>query len=651
MSFSGGMGPAIGPITGMRSGATRGRIGGSQSQGVNYPSPFFDVAHTYLPATLKQLLRWCRYYFLTNPLINATVFKLSEYPITDVLVDHESPETRTRWSRYLHDQLHYRSFQVEVGLDYFTYGNAFVSVSFPFTKYLTCQQCKMHKPASELVNNWIFTNYQFRLTCPKCGHTGEAAPKDVYLRNPSGIKLIRWNPEDIDIDYTDVTGEYTYYYNIPGPLRNDVVAGKKTKIVTIPQVFIQAVRTQKGVVFSKDSLFHLRRPSLATTDRGWGTPLILPVLKDTFYMQIMKKAQESILLEHILPLRVLFPQSGTGTSDPFVSLNLVDWRDQIAQEIARWRYDPAYIPILPLPVGNQSIGGDGKALMLTAEIQAWTEQIIVGLGVPREFLMGGLSFSGSNVSLRMLENSFLGYIQRHKALAHYVVRAVSAFLEWPEVSIRFKPFKMADDIQRKAFMLQLNQAQKVSDTTLLSDSDLDQEEENEIMYRESDNRIQAMKKMQLATAEIQGESQLIMMKYQAKAQQAQQQAMQAPVAPGEPGGPEEGQGQAQATQEGQAPVPQEAQSPLGAGQKLQQGQAAMDLPAVAQQWASQLAQLDPVSQQLQLANLRMQSPELAQMVESLLKKQGGGQSAAGGGGIDMRPMPEQRPPRRDNPTM
>ena len=77
------------------------------------------------------------------------------------------------------------------------------------------------------------------------------------------------------------------------------------------------MREQKGVIFSKDNFFHMRRPTLATQDRGWGTPLLLPVLKDTFYLQIMKKAQEAILLEHIVPLRVLFPQAGSGSSDPY----------------------------------------------------------------------------------------------------------------------------------------------------------------------------------------------------------------------------------------------------------------------------------------------------------------------------------------------
>ena len=47
-----------------------------------------------------------------------------------------------------------------------------------------------------------------------------------------------------------------------------------------------------------------------------------------------------------------------------------------------------------------------------------------------------------------------------------------------------------------AFDLQLNQAGKLSDTTLLAGSDYDQEEENKIMVKETATRIEAQKKQQ-----------------------------------------------------------------------------------------------------------------------------------------------------------
>ena len=670
-------GSAGGPI---RFSQTRGRVANA-SYGVSYPSPFFDVAHTYLPTTVKQMFRWCRYYFLTNPLINSVVFKLSEYPITDLIIDHKDENVRDRWTDFIQDRLQYRAFQVEVGLDFFTYGNAFVSIGYQFDKWLSCTSCSFKQRASECRSHWVFTNYAFRLNCPRCQNLGNAHVQDLYLKNPSGIKLIRWNPEDIEVLYNDITGAYTYFYTIPQGIRNDIILGRKELVEGIPQIFIQAMKEQKGLILSPDKVFHLRRPSLATLDRGWGTPLLLPVLKDTYYLQLMKKAQEAILLEHIVPMRTIFPQPGSGTSDPYTTINLVDWREHVANEIARWRYDPNYIPIMPLPIGNQTIGGDGKALLLNPEMRDTCEGIVVGMGVPREFIYGGLSYAGTNVSMRMLENAFIGYMMRHKQLFNFVMQDISSFLEWPRPRGRFKPFKMADDIQRKAYLFQLNQANKVSDTTLLADVDLSQSEENKLMVEETKTRLAATKTQQIAMAEIQGEAQMIMTRYQAKAQQAMAAEVGAPPAAGEPGAPEVAPvgapgGQMAAPAAGDQdpmagdpaavqPLQPSAQqsfsaaisSRIGNNNNMQSAGvgANVDLPGMAMMWAQQISALDPAMQQAAMANLQAKNPELAQLVEQYLKRlqkdrdaavKSLGAPGAAASGVDARPLPEQRAPRR-----
>jgi hypothetical protein len=621
---------------------------------VNYPHPFFDIAHTYLPITIKHLFQWCRYYFLTNPLINATVFKLSEYPVTDIVVDHENPKVRHRWEEYFQEHLRYRPFQIECGLDYHTFGNCMVSLSFPFKKYLKCSSCGFQERADKIRMNWTFTNLAFRLTCPKCQTTAAAGAQDFYYRDASGIKPIRWNCEHVEVSYNDVTGDSRYYYNIPPAIKNDIIIGKKDVVETVPQVFIEALRQKKGVVFAPENFFHMKRPTLAQQDRGWGVPIVLPVLKDTFYLQIMKKAQEAVLLEHIVPLRILFPQGGSGTSDPYTTISLTNWREHVATEIARWRYDNNYIPILPLPIGNQTVGGDGRALLLTQEIQVWAEHIMSGLGVPREFLLGGMSYAGTNVSMRMLENQFLGFITRHKQMANWLMKQVANFMGWPEASIRFKPFKMADDIQRKAYLFQLNQAQKVSDSTLLADADLDQAKEDEIMIKETAKRLESSKKQQLAMAEIQGEAQVVIAKSQAKAQQTMMTATQAPPAPGEPGMQTHALNQMSSPLSAQQALPQQGAT-LGGGS--QQTTVGVDIHMLAQQLAEQIMALPPEQQELAVQNIKVQSAELAQLVIQIMKQTAGPAMGAGTGDqpawqqaatkVDTRPLPEQASPRRE----
>jgi hypothetical protein len=668
---------------------TRGRVGGTGERGINYPSPFFDIGHTYLPTTVKQMFRWCRYYFMVHPLINSVVFKMSQYPITDLVFNTNDGDQKTLWKGFMEDHLRYRSFMLDGGLDYHTYGNLLVSIFFPFKKMLSCASCNFSQPVKD--SRYYFRNFEFYWECPKCRHHAPAKVSDQYIKSSKGIRLLRWNPEDVDIRYNDLNGEYTYYYEIPVQLKNDIIMGKKHIVEDVPQVFIDALRKRKAVVFSKDNIFHFKRPTLAGKDRGWGTPLLLPVLKDAFYLQILKKSQESIALEHIVPLRVLFPQAGSATSDPYTSINLGEWKDDIQEQLSRWRLDNNYIPILPLPIGNQTIGGDGRALLLGQEIRVWSEHIVTGMGVPQELVFGGLSYSGSNVSLRMLENIFIGYMTDHTLLMNWVVQRVASYMDWEPIPIKFKPFKMADDLQRKAYNFQLNQAGKISDGTLLEDSDFDPDKEDKKILAETDKRAEAQTKAQLSQAEIQGKAQMVMMRYQIKAQQEQQQMMGAGgPAPGEPGAEAEGvqqggqsqpmgeaqaQAQAQQPQQGQPggqqpPLPQQqmppmmaqqppqqaqpelppamgaAQSPLNQAQQIPEGAANVDLLYQAQQVASQLIQMDENSRMMALMNLRQQSPEFYQVVLGILQQlmSGGGPEPAA------EPLPEQRPPQRGAET-
>ena len=398
---------------------------------------------------------------------------------------------------------------------------------------------------------------------------------------------------------------------------------------------------------------------------GWGGSATIEVKKDTTrsfikgnyaYFRIQKK---TVLegVDFVYGFQVDGDKSFCVPScaSHNTTINLMDWRDRISAEIARWRYDVNYIPILPLPVGTQTVGGDGRALLLTSEIQQWSEQIINGMQVPIEFIKGGLSYAGTNVSMRMLENAFIGYILRQKQQARFIMKQVAAFMGWPEVKLRFKPFKMADDLQRKAYRFQLNSAGKISDTTLLADDDLSQEEENQLMIRETDSRVEATKKQQLAMAQIQGEAQLIMAKFQVKAQQAQQQAMTSGAAPGEPGGAEGqmaggGPGSAEAQPGQQMPQQQQQMPPelqvmgpngeaiqgappalMGSGdqntpgsflsaissqlkgdQKMDRGgqgdQLNVDLPSFAAQQAQQIATMPPKFQEMALANLEAPEP-------------------------------------------
>jgi hypothetical protein len=70
----------------------------------------------------------------------------------------------------------------------------------------------------------------------------------------------------------------------------------------------------------------------------------------------------------------------------------------------------------------------------------------------------------------------------------------------------------------------------------------------------------------------------------------------------------------------------------------------VDMTTMATMEAQRLGMLDPQAQTVALQNLRLQSPQYADMVLQMLRQ--GQQPGQAAPVVDMRPMPEQRPPRR-----
>jgi hypothetical protein len=609
---------------------SRSQILGRRYQPFN--NPFFDQASTYTPPTVKSLFGFCRFYYLTHGIINAIITKASEYPVTDIILQHGAKGVTTRWEELILGILNYRVFQFEANLDYFVYGNTFASAALPFRKKIICKHCSAEHDAVTSRPQWRYTNHRFWLTCPKCGQIDYAKSRDDYYPKYSEIGMIRWNPENVHIFYNEATGRMDYGLDISPHFRSQVMMGRKDLVATTPEIFLQAVKSKRSLVFDRKEVFHMRRPSLSSANRGWGIPLMMPIMKDAFYMQVMKKAQESVLLTHLVPQIFLFPQPATAGADPFSTVDLQNWRDHIRREIARQRMDPSYYGILPFPLGHQVIGENGRSLLLMPEIRQVAEMIIVGMGFPVDLVYGQGTYAGSSVSMRMLENFFLSNVHSHMRMLNWVLKRLGSWLNWPVPTARFKQFRMADDLQRQAFMFQLNQAGKVSDSTLLSYGDLKVEDETQLMLAESGLQEEAVKRTARLQAEIQGEAILTQAKYQARAEAALAEA------------------QARAQVQQDDPFQQAQQSPTG-------GPSGMSLDAAAAALAEQLRTMPDDQREAYMSQIQTQSPEMMQLVRQNMmtaqqaqaeQQQEPAPSVQGAPAVDARPLPEQLPPRRSS---
>ena len=618
----------------------------SDFRGTRYPNQFFDLAQQYMPPTIKELFRWCTFYYYNSPLVGATMKKVSRYPITDLIFEDDQESVRQLWERILTTDLRIIERLIEINLDFHVYGNAFISVHLPFTRFLACRSCKCSQPIKNW--DWQYTGSDFHFTgkCPQCGVNGHLDVKDVPYKDVKQVRIIRWNPENIHIKYNEYTGRYIYMYTVPPKLRNLIVRGDKDILEDTPLIVLEALKKRRMIRLNSDNICHLKAPTLAEQDQGWGKPAIIHVLKDMYYLYTLRRAQEAIAMEHILPLDIIYPLPN-GQQDPFIHVDLANWRVQIETIIRRHRKDPNFKGVMPIPVNTARVGGDGKMLLLSPEMNYLNQTIVGGLGMSAEMMFGqGTTYTGSSIQLRMMENDF---IQNRSQLTYFVMWLKDRLRTWSNLpnikGIRFTDFRMADDVQRNQQMIGLNAQRKISDDTMLTELGYDYEQEQQKLLQEAQFQNYLLDIQTKGSAKSQGEAQVIQTNYQKKVQDLMGGAVDPQS--GQPIDPN-----AQAQQQTQQQPAAGGQQPGAAG--AEPGADPMgDYQGKIQAWATKLMSVDPQTAMTTLSELKTRMPEIGMAIENqmnVLKSQSQGAGGQGGNSmntaVNMTPLPEKSAPRR-----
>jgi hypothetical protein len=478
---------------------------------IKYDSPFLDMTNTFIPKTIKGMFRFIASSVLSDGLVYQCISRMAEYPITSLDYNDakksyiKDDKTVDKWEDLFEKRFKIIKVMHQMGMDLHAYGNTIASINFPFKRMLECQKCKnTFTPESSV--DLKFKEYYYDGKCPKCSHVGRFTPFDMDSQEKDKLSIILWDLLFIEIKYNNITNESFYYYQIPPNIIEAVKKGDLDIVNYLRVEILHAVRENKQLKLKGDNVFHIKLAGpqyFYPGERGWGIPTVMPVLKDVFHNKILKKGNEMIAFDHIIPLRIIFPQ-GTGDVSPHATINLSGWRLKIEEELRKWKVDSNHISIMPLPIGLENFSGEGKLLMTTPEIRQTEDTIITGIGIIPEIIRGGASWSSSNVALRIVENRFLNHRIGMQSFLDWVNDKVSTYYNIPSIKIKMTPFKMADDIQRKTMLLQASSGapsnRVVSRSTALSELDIQPDEEFKKIMDE------AAQSIELRIEEMEGEA-------------------------------------------------------------------------------------------------------------------------------------------------
>jgi hypothetical protein len=458
-----------------------------------YPSPYLNLSDYQIPRTMVEIFKWCRYFYKFDSLVGGAVNALARFPVTDVILDDmealpagwdpkkDSP-TLELYKQVFEDIKVYDEL-VKIGIDYWLYGNCFVFGEF--------------------------TDFS----------------DDPMVPDLRWKHIFRLDPSKITIDIDPLTQEKTYKWDVPFRIKRIVREKRpKAKFDAIPNVIKKAVKENKAVVLNSKNVYHFSREGESGDGSVWGTPLVLNVMKQLAYRNLLRQAQEAIAREHIVPFRVYYLEP-SERMDP--QANWSNVAAAFGKQLEQAAKDPNYKVVSPVPVNVLNLGGQGRALLLTPEIDQLQAEILAGMGVPREFIFGGVSYSAASISLRTLENQFINYrLLLTDFLNNFIIRRMAEVRgEWRGamdnvylVTAKLADLKMQDDVQQKQLIINLNAANKVSDEYMYHMLGMDPAKMKVQLDIEIFERMERERRMQLFQLETDFIMQQTQLQYQAQLQ-------------------------------------------------------------------------------------------------------------------------------------
>jgi hypothetical protein len=639
--------------------ATRAQFGQFNSIGQHgsFPDPFQDVASMAMPDNWRNTLRWCEYIYSSFGTYRTAMERIFSYFLTEVEIGGDvSDEEKEKYEDFMEGTIDAVKVLQSLLRDRMCYGNAFASVMVPFKRYLVSPKTGDMYPLKEVYNNQVFqfewSDFKFIATCPKTQWRGPWKVVDKPDDEERRLKIKRWSPHEIELLHCPYSDDADIIWRIPEDYKRMIKDGNLYHLERASVQVLQAIKNNQVFRFNPDVVFHMKEPTLSgICNRGWGIPRILSNFRQIWYVQVLRRFNEAIALDYVIPFRLITPAPrGSGgtvgalsTQDPFSMFNAGDMRGQIQSMIRRRRRDPASWQVLPFPVQYQMLGGDANQLAPTDLMNQAQETLLNDAGTPVELYKGTLQLQTAPVALRLFESTWHHLVHDSNMFLTWLIRQVSQIMTWETVDARLKPVTIADNMEKQMAVLQLFMGQQISGTTAFKALGYNWDSEQKLLAEES-RRQQELQARQQEEMEQAGFAQEIAAGTPPGGQQPGAAPGGAPAAPGSPAGgaPAGGPpgGDAAMAMAGGTPVSTYIQS-MGPNVPVTPN----DLISVAEQLAQELLGKPEGIKDSELRKLKQYNEVLHSLVRAKMDQQRQSFKTQGGAMLQQQQQQQQQPPQ------
>lgn len=585
----------------------------SLSHAEHVPSPFLDYASLHLPTNLNEAFEIAEtMYYSNRTFAQAVEYVVSYFTGTDINVVAQDEDKANEYKKFLIEKLDLKSILFMIGRDVKVYGNSCISVLAPFKRFLTCPHCGASRPI-EIVDYKFTLNHGFNFKCSNCNKDATCLnPDDRPTLEENMIVIKRWYIKQMRIVAHQYGGKPDYYYEVPPQDIHQIQSGNKKFLESVPWGIVQSVRSNTLFQFSENMVHHFSLGNLSDIKLGhWGLPPVIAGFRDAYLAQILKRNNESIALDHMLPIRMVTPASVGVGGDFMKSVNIGDFGRQVMRSVERARRDPTGWQWMPVPVNYQLLGGEGKQFVVPQLLEQAQADFLNGMGVPVELYRKTLSAQAAPFAARLFEAGESHFLHGLQTSLSWIVDRVSAILNWLPCETSLVRPTHADDIERRMLMLQMMMQGVAAEQDVLTLFGLDWKDTYKKRQSEQEFKMREEKK------------------YQDRMQKAQEneQIMAAPPgafipAPGQPVGQMPGGPNIGAPAGGGMPMPASMPAngvagPMSAGPGKDLDSFYADAQARVQQIMAEAPLGSPQRRQI-LDQIKSQDPNLHAVVKSML---------------------------------
>ena len=561
------------------------------------------------PITLGQMLDWSDWLWIhcgmyTQALRNSVRYFLGDISIEVRDTDKSGSEERDQVRTDLIDS--YRIFDLlgRAGDEYVQWGNSFSTVAPAVRRILHCRQCGATFPAKQC-EDLRYGAEHFTGTCPICQKKGLTLDNTESMDDTVPLQVTFWNPRLIDIDYCPTTRTCEYYLNPSKEWIESFGRQNKTFICETRIEFLQALDKKVRIKMDGKYFKHLKPPLPSTIEDGmlgWGLPLYISEFGKVIEILMLKRYNEAILSDYLIPFRVISPppSGGNPDADPMRTYNMSDFRSRIMEMVSSHRANPTEIHVAPFPLQYQLMGGEAKSLIPMDVLDKCVADLLSSMCIPIEFAQMTIANSGGPpVGLRRFEKVWATNIAALDEWLQWLCDCRTDILRSPAVRCRLVKASIYDDDMSRDLKTKLAMASVISKGTALRPLGIDYESEQLLMRDEAD-REQKLGEEKQVSEEKRGELQGAMVESQP------------------------GVGQLMAAQQGGMP-PGGAPMPPPSGPPPQgaAGGAPADIEqlwAQAESMAPQILTAPASERRSMLINLSKENPQLHAFVKSMVEK-------------------------------